>query len=219
MLLLQVSRLVYPWKLFLNVLSKAVLSSAAQAWLPGWCGSWTHWHLACSMWPWGKHCCWKHICSGGARPQRSVIKADTRWIGVVWHAAVPPADFVWSTWVWIMTLITEQYFFICSISLSSCFFPVWSCHFLLYLVKAFFLLLYLEHRKAHYSAQNGSSKSAVYWIPTSFYKICACTRHSGAPQRRFWRNAGRGWSGCTPPARPRWQAGFQWWWPPLLLLV
>lgn len=46
-----------------------------------------------------------------------------------------------------MTLITEQYFFICSSSLSSCFFPFSSCHFLLYLVKAFFLLLYLEARK------------------------------------------------------------------------
>lgn len=148
MLLLQVSRLVYPWKLFLNMLSETVLSSAAQAWLSDWCGSWTHRHLACSIWPGGKHCCWKHICSGVARPQRGVIKADSRWIGVVWHAAVPTPDFVWSTWVWIMTLITEQYFFICSISLSSCFFPVWSCHFLLYLVKAFFLLLYLEHRKA-----------------------------------------------------------------------
>lgn len=46
-----------------------------------------------------------------------------------------------------MTLITEQYFFICSSSLSSCFFPFSSCHLLLYLVKAFFLLLYLGARK------------------------------------------------------------------------
>ena len=40
--------------------------------------------------------------------------------------------------------MAEQYFFIAAKSFSSCFFPVSSCHFLLYLVKAFFLLLNLE---------------------------------------------------------------------------
>lgn len=56
-----------------------------------------------------------------------------------------------------MTLITEQYFFIWSISLSSCFFPVSFRHFLLYLVKAFFLLLYLEHRGAQIQPRSGGS--------------------------------------------------------------
>lgn len=49
---------------------------------------------------------------------------------------------------WTITLMTEQYFFMALKSLSSCFLPVSSCHFLAYLVKAFFLLLYLKHRKA-----------------------------------------------------------------------
>lgn len=84
--------------------------------------------------------------------------------------------------------------------------------------ESLFLALVPGTQKSSNSAQNGSSMAAVYWIHTSFYKICACTRRSGAPQRRFWRNAGRGRSGCTPPPRPRWQVGFQWWWPPLLLL-
>lgn len=58
-----------------------------------------------------------------------------------------------------MTLITEQYFFICSSSLSSCFFPFSSCHFLLYLVKAFFLLLYLGARKGQIQP-----RSAAAWV-------------------------------------------------------
>lgn len=52
----------------------------------------------------------------------------------------------WLTWEWTITLMTEQYFFIVTKSFSSCFFPVSSCHFLLYLVKAFFLLLCLKHK-------------------------------------------------------------------------
>lgn len=60
-----------------------------------------------------------------------------------------------------MTLMAEQYFFICSISLSSCFFPVWSCHFLLYLVKAFFLLLYLEHRRAQMQPRIAAARLQV----------------------------------------------------------
>lgn len=39
--------------------------------------------------------------------------------------------------------MTWQYFFIKAKSFSSCFLPSSSCHFLQYLVKAFFLDLYL----------------------------------------------------------------------------
>lgn len=42
--------------------------------------------------------------------------------------------------------MTEQYFLIRLKSFSSCFFPVSSCHFLLYLVNAFFLLFALEKK-------------------------------------------------------------------------
>lgn len=63
-----------------------------------------------------------------------------------------------------MTLTTEQYFFICSSSLSSCFFPFSSCHFLLYLVKAFFLLLYLEQRKGQIQP-----RMATVWVPFTDY--------------------------------------------------
>ena len=48
------------------------------------------------------------------------------------------------TWVWAMTLITWQYFFMLLKSFSSCFLPSSSCHFLQYLVKAFFLDLCLQ---------------------------------------------------------------------------
>lgn len=47
------------------------------------------------------------------------------------------------TCVWVMTRMTWQYFFIKAKSFSSCFLPSSSCHFLQYLVKAFFLDLYL----------------------------------------------------------------------------
>lgn len=47
------------------------------------------------------------------------------------------------TCVCIMTRMTLQYFFMAAKSFSSCFFPASSCHFLQYLVNAFFLLLCL----------------------------------------------------------------------------
>lgn len=47
------------------------------------------------------------------------------------------------TCVWVMMRMTWQYFFIKPKSFSSCFLPSSSCHFLQYLVKAFFLDLYL----------------------------------------------------------------------------
>lgn len=43
----------------------------------------------------------------------------------------------------IMTRMTLQYFFMAAKSFSSCLFPASSCHFLQYLVNAFFLLLCL----------------------------------------------------------------------------
>ena len=43
-----------------------------------------------------------------------------------------------------MTRITWQYFFMLLKSFSSCFLPSSSCHFLQYLVKAFFLDLCLQ---------------------------------------------------------------------------
>ena len=43
------------------------------------------------------------------------------------------------TWVWAMMRITLQYFFILLKSRSIDFLPASSCHFLMYLVKAFFL--------------------------------------------------------------------------------
>lgn len=48
------------------------------------------------------------------------------------------------TCVWAMMRMTLQYFFMEAKSFSSCFLPSSSCHFLLYLVKAFFLDLYLN---------------------------------------------------------------------------
>jgi len=45
-----------------------------------------------------------------------------------------------------MTLITWQYFFMLLKSFSSCFLPSSSCHFLQYLVKAFFLDLCLQEQ-------------------------------------------------------------------------
>lgn len=50
------------------------------------------------------------------------------------------------TWVWAMTLITWQYFFMLLKSFSNCFLPSSSCHFLQYLVKAFFLDLCLQEQ-------------------------------------------------------------------------
>lgn len=48
------------------------------------------------------------------------------------------------TCVCTMTRMTLQYFFMAAKSFSSCFFPSSLCHFLQYLVKAFFLLLCLK---------------------------------------------------------------------------
>lgn len=48
------------------------------------------------------------------------------------------------TWVCAMMRMTWQYFFMEAKSFSSCFLPSSSCHFLQYLVKAFFLDLYLR---------------------------------------------------------------------------
>lgn len=48
------------------------------------------------------------------------------------------------TCVCIMTRMTLQYFFMAAKSFSSCLFPASSCHFLQYLVNAFFLLLCLR---------------------------------------------------------------------------
>lgn len=45
-----------------------------------------------------------------------------------------------------MTRMTWQYFFMLLKSLSSCFLPSTSCHFLQYLVKAFFLDLCLQEQ-------------------------------------------------------------------------
>ena len=45
-----------------------------------------------------------------------------------------------------MMRMTWQYFFMAAKSFSSCFLPSSSCHFLQYLVKAFFLDLYLKAR-------------------------------------------------------------------------
>lgn len=50
------------------------------------------------------------------------------------------------TWVWAMTRMTWQYFFMLLKSFSSCFLPSSSCHFLQYLVKAFFLDLCLQEQ-------------------------------------------------------------------------
>ena len=47
------------------------------------------------------------------------------------------------TCVWAMIRMTWQYFFMEAKSFSNCFLPSSSCHFLQYLVKAFFLDLYL----------------------------------------------------------------------------
>lgn len=46
--------------------------------------------------------------------------------------------------MWARIRITWQYFFMAEKSFSSCFLPSSSCHFLQYLVKAFFLDLYLK---------------------------------------------------------------------------
>lgn len=80
--------------------------------------------------------------------QLPIVRRETAIFGVfeAWIGS-------WPTWEWTITLMAEQYFFILSKSLSSCFFPVSSCHFLLYLVKAFFLLLYLKHREAPFRHQ------------------------------------------------------------------
>lgn len=60
------------------------------------------------------------------------------------------ADWVWAevtglTWVWTMTRMTLQYFFMAAKSFWSCFLPSASRHRLQALVKAFFLLLCLSH--------------------------------------------------------------------------
>lgn len=49
------------------------------------------------------------------------------------------------TWVWTMTRMTLQYFFMAAKSFWSCFLPLESRHLLQALVKAFFLLLCLSH--------------------------------------------------------------------------
>lgn len=51
------------------------------------------------------------------------------------------------TWVWAITLMTLQYFFIFSKSCWMLFFPWSSDHLLLALKNAFFLLLYLSNRR------------------------------------------------------------------------
>lgn len=48
------------------------------------------------------------------------------------------------TCVWAMMRMIWQYFFMEAKSFSSCFLPSSSCHLLQYLVKAFFLDLYLN---------------------------------------------------------------------------
>lgn len=48
--------------------------------------------------------------------------------------------------MWAMTRMTWQYFFMLLKSLSNCFLPSSSCHFLQYLVKAFFLDLCLQEQ-------------------------------------------------------------------------
>lgn len=78
--------------------------------------------------------------------------AQVDWSVVAVHFSLISLGFrfqrsCWPTWEWTRTLITVQYFFILWKSLSSCFCPVSSCHFLLYLVKAFFLLLYLNQEE------------------------------------------------------------------------
>lgn len=54
------------------------------------------------------------------------------------------------TCVWAMMRMIWQYFFIAAKSFSSCFFPSSSCHFLQYLVKAFFLDLYLRREYTYW---------------------------------------------------------------------
>lgn len=51
------------------------------------------------------------------------------------------------TWVWTMTRMTLQYFFMAAKSFWSCFLPLASRHLLQALVKAFFLLLCLSHAR------------------------------------------------------------------------
>lgn len=128
----------------------------------------------------------------------------------------------WPTWEWTITLITVQYFFILWKSLSSCFCPVSSCHFLLYLVKAFFLLLYLKREERTWDpvqVRSSQHKKRPRTIAhTSFYKICACTHRWDAPQRWFWESEGHGRSGCIPQSRLQWPEAFRWLWPPPLPL-
>lgn len=62
------------------------------------------------------------------------------------------------TCVWAMIRITWQYFFMAAKSFSSCFLPSSSCHFLQYLVKAFFLDLYLGTR--------GAARTEDTWVGT-----------------------------------------------------
>lgn len=69
------------------------------------------------------------------------------------------------TWVWAMTLITWQYFFMLLKSFSNCFLPSSSCHFLQYLVKAFFLDLCLQKQSRD---KVGLSPSSIpRWVGTS----------------------------------------------------
>lgn len=65
-----------------------------------------------------------------------------------------------------MTLMTWQYFFMAAKSFSSCFLPSSSCHFLQYLVKAFFLDLYLRAQQrlapAPHDPCRGQRRSTVH---------------------------------------------------------
>lgn len=55
-----------------------------------------------------------------------------------------------------MMRMTWQYFFMAPKSLASCFLPSSSCHFLQYLVKAFFLDLYLSARSGEKTGRHWS---------------------------------------------------------------
>ena len=59
--------------------------------------------------------------------------------------------------------MTWQYFFMDAKSFSSCFLPSSSCHLLQYLVKAFFLDLYLFTSHARAEARRGEHRHTTGW--------------------------------------------------------